>query len=211
MIDVIKLGLDGAADKIYQHFKSGRHTLYKEEEHCKMLIKVMLDPDRGTYGSFCVEAMVADATFYQWVNVHPLFRNLYYFCKLIARELWEKEGRRIRDTEYPMGTINYAFEHWKLLGWSRFGISKNARIKLALNPEDTPAQHYAAILKQAAEGDFTAAEFKQLMEAVNVGLNVHQVFELQKQIDELKSDLSTLTVNSNVQNPFTNKGIEKKD
>jgi hypothetical protein len=45
------------------------------------------------------------------------------------------------------------------------------------------------------------------MEAVNVGLNVHQVFELQKQIDELKSDLSVVRENTGVQNPFTNKGI----
>jgi hypothetical protein len=151
--------------------------------------------------------MVSEKTFVNWVNAHPLFCDLYWFTKMIAREIWEEEGRRIKDAEYQMGTINYVFEHWKMIGWERFGVSKNARIKLNIQPTDSPAKHYESILKHAADGDFTASEFKQLMEAVNVGLNVHQVFELQKQIDELKSDLIVVTANTNVQNPFANKGI----
>jgi hypothetical protein len=155
--------------------------------------------------------MITEQTFYNWVNNYPIFGTLYYFTKMIAREIWEEEGRELRDRDYPMGVINYAFEHWKLMGWSKFGVSKNNRIKLKLNPENSPASHYQAILRQAADGDFTASEFKQLMEAVNVGLNVHQTFELQKQIDELKSDLSTMSDNTNGHNPSTNKGIAQKD
>ena len=126
---------------------------------------------------------------------------------MVAFALWEEQGQILKNREYPMGVVTYDFEHWKMIGWTRFGISKNSRIKLELDSKGTPAEHYASILKQASEGDFTASEFKQLMEAVNVGLNVHQVFELQKQIDELKSDLTIMTANSNVQNPNTNKGI----
>jgi len=42
------------------------------------------------------------------------------------------------------------------------------------------------------------------MEAVNVGLNTHQVFELQKQIDELKSDLALMVKNKNGNDTFAN-------
>lgn len=207
MIDLKSLDVD----TIYNHFKGGNESKYDPLEHGKLIIKVMLDVNRGTYGSFCVQAMITEKTFFNWVNAHEEFRNLYYFTRMVAREVWEEEGRAIKSREYMIGTLNYEFEHWKLIGWSRFGVSKNARLKINLNPDDSPAKHYAAILKQAADGDFTASEFKQMMEAVNVGLNVHQVFELQKQIDELKSDLNTLSVNTNVKNPFTDKGIEKKD
>jgi len=193
-------------DKIYNHFKKNNHQYYDEEKHCKLLIKTMLNPDKGTISAYCVEAMIAECTFTYWVNTHVMFRNLYYFSKMIGRELWEEEGRRLRDAEYPMGTVNYHFEYWKMIGWSRFGISKNSRLKLNLKAEDSPAKHYARILEQAAEGDFTAAEFKQLMEAVNVGLNVEQTIRMQKEIDELKSDLLTMKGNQGVQNPFTNKG-----
>ena len=194
-------------DKVYSHFKKKNNLKYKEEEHCKLLIKVMMNKDYGCHSAFCVQAMISEQTFYVWVRTHPLFGSLYYFTKMVAKQLWYEEGRQIRDREYQIGTMNYAFEHWKLMGWTKFGISKNSRIKINVDPEASPAKHYADILRQAGEGDFTASEFKQLMEAVNVGLNVHQTFELQKQIDELKSDLCIVKENTGVQNPFTNKGI----
>lgn len=200
------------ADEIYKYFKAKQNrSEYEEDKHCKMLINVMLDKDKGRVSSFCVEAMISEAAFYRWIEAHPLFRDLYYFSKMVARENWELEGQRIKSTEYPMGTINHELEVWKLTGWTRFGISKYSRLKINMNPEDSPIKHYAQIIKQAAEGDFTAAEFKQLMESVNVGLNIHEKLELQKQIDELKSDLATMAANTNVQNPFTNKGIAQKD
>jgi hypothetical protein len=194
------------AEKIYNHFKRGRHSSFKEKEHCQLLIRVMMDRNRGTMSAFCVAATIDEQTFYNWINKHEMFRNIYFFSKMLARENWEHDGRALRDADFPMGTVNYSFEYWKMIGWSRFGISKNSRIKMNLKSDDSPAQHYAAILKQACDGDFTASEFKQLMEAVNVGINVHQVFELQKQIDELKSALVTMEQNAGVQNPFSNKG-----
>lgn len=205
----VTAGLD--VEKIYVHFKKGKNNKYNEEPHCKLLIKIMMDKNFGCHSAFCAQAMIAETTFYAWVRDHELFRKLWFFTKMVAKQLWYEEGRSIRDREYQIGTMNYEFEHWKLMGWTKFGISKNSRIRINIDPKDSPAQHYAAILGQAAEGDFTASEFKQLMEAVNVGLNVHQVFELQKQIDELKSDLAIVTANTNVQNPFSNKGTQKTD
>lgn len=196
---------------IYQHFKNGNDKHYNEERHCKMLLKIMMHPDKGTVGAFCVEAFIDDKTFYKWVNKHPLFSDIYCYSKLVARQEWEREGRAIRDEEFPMGVVNYKFEHWKMIGWSRFGIGKNSRIKLNLNPNDSPLQHYQQVLRQASQGEFTASEIKQLMEAVNVGLNTHEKLELQKQIDELKADLALMQANQNVQNPFANKGTAQKD
>lgn len=193
-------------ETVYTHFRNKNDLKYEEEKHCKLLIKVMMNRDFGCHSAFCVQAMICEKTFYNWVSKYEMFGNLYGFCKMIAKQLWYEEGRSIRDKEYQMGTVNYEMEHWKLMGWTKFGISRNSRIRINFNPDDSPAKHYETILRQAADGDFTASEFKQLMEAVNVGLNVHQVFELQNQIDELKSDLETVTANTNVQNPFTNKG-----
>lgn len=198
-------------EEVYKLFKSKRNYKFDEEKHCKLLINVMMDRNKGCHTYFCVEAMICERTFYIWAKEIPLFGSLFYFCKMVSKQLWYEEGRMIKDKDYQMGTINYAMDHWKLMGWAKFGISKNSRLRICVNPKESPAKHYESILMQAAEGDFTAAEFKQLMEAVNVGLNVHQTFELQKQIDELKSDLSIMAANTNVENPFTNKGIAQKD
>ena len=197
-------GLD--VDNIYNHFKKKKHHKYDEEFHCKLLIRVMMNKDYSCHSAFCVEAMISEQTFYKWVREKELFASLFFFTKMVAKQMWYEEGRTIRDTEYQIGTMNYAFEHWKLMGWTKFGISRNSKIRLHLDHDATPAQHYASILKQAGDGDFTASEFKQLMEAVNVGLNVHQSFELQKQIDELKSDIITLRQNADGYDPFANKG-----
>jgi len=198
-------------EKIFRYFKEGENKHYNEDRHCRMLIDAMLDENKGTMSAFCVDAMITEKTFYNWVKAHPLFCDLYSFCKLLSRQIWEKEGRNISDKEYVMGTVNYEFEHWKMIGWSRFGVGKNSRIKLNLDPKASPLDHYHQVLIQASEGDFTASEIKQLMEAVNVGLNTHEKLELQKQIDELKADLMTMSANQNVQNSFSNKGIAQKD
>ena len=192
-------------NEIYEFFKNGGNNRYNEEVHCKLLIKVMLNPKQGRIGSFCKIAKITDKTFYIWVQQHLLFAEIYFYCKILARETWEQEGYELKDQVYPIGTVNYAFEHWKMMGWTRFGISKNSRIKLNLDPAATPLDHYRQVLIQAADGDFTAAEIKQLMEAVNVGLNTHQAIELQKQIDSLKSDLSIMNMNSNAANTIPDK------
>lgn len=179
-------------------------TQYEEEPHCKLLLQTMLK--EGRYSAFCTKAMISEWTFYNWVKTHTLFAECYALGKMYARENWEIEGYELRDMITPPGTINHAFDHWRMMGWSRFGIGKNSRIKLNLSPQGTPHDHYRELLLQASEGDFTASEIKQLMEAVNVGLNSHQVFQLQSEIDQLKSDLATMVENSNVQNSFTNKG-----
>lgn len=194
-------------DKIYKHFKSGGECKYDEEKHCRMLIQVMMNPNKGTVSSYCVDAMICPKTFHNWVARYPLFENLYHFSKMLAREQWEDEGRALRDADYPMGTINYSFEYWKMMGWSRFGISKVSKIKIEVTDKPSPSELYYQIIKQAKEGDYTAGEFKQLMEAVNVGVNIHQLSELQNQIDELKSALLVMEQNTGVQNPFTDKGI----
>lgn len=193
---------------IYKKLKSGK-TKYNEEVHCQLLLEIMFT--KGRFTAFCKEVLISDHTFYGWCRDHELFREVYAISKIFARELWEIDGEEIRERIRLPGQIDHAFEHWKMIGWSRFGISKNSRIKLDLNPDDNPSQHYAQLLKQASEGDFTAAEIKQLMEAVNVGLNTHQVFELQKEIDQLKSDLAVMQDNKNGDHSSSNKRLTEKD
>ena len=198
------------AKEMYQKIKK-QLTKYDEELHCPMILRVMMDPDKGRVSSFCTEAMLGEGTFHVWVEDHELFFQCYAIGKMYAREQWELEGLKMRDERIPLGQISHKFEHWKMVGWARFGISKNNRLRVNLNPNDNPQQHYTSLLKQAASGDFTAAEIKQLMEAVNVGLNSHQIITLQKEIDELKSDLMKMHENLNVQNTFTNKGAPESD
>lgn len=178
---------------------------YQEELHCPLIFKVMADPKKGTISAFCMEANISDHKFYKWIHENELFEECYRIARMYAREIWEAWGREISEELTMPGTANHKFEHWKMIGWSRFGVGKNSRIRLNLNPEDAPNKHYGQLLKQASDGDFTAGEIKQLMEAVNVGLNTHQVFALQSEIDQLKFDLGIMNENTSGNNTFADK------
>ncbi len=202
------LKVDGL--KLYKVVKYGK-AKFDEQKHCAMVFNILGNPNKGTMSAFCVEAKISDTTFYKWLKASEIFQECYALAKMFAREAWEQEGRDIKDEINMPGTSNCKFEYWRMIGWSRFGVGKNSRIRLDLNPAGSPNEHYTQLLHQASQGDFTAGEIKQLMEAVNVGLSAHQVFMLQKEIDQLKSDLATMTENSNVHDPISNKRITEKD
>lgn len=201
--------IDG--DALYRKIKARGKEKFNEEKHCGMILRIMSDYNKGTFSAFCVENQISDFKFYQWLKQNEIFLECYAVGKMMARENWEAEGREIAREISLLGHATHRFEHWRMMGWSRYGIGKNSRIRLDLDPHGTPHEHYSQLLLQASQGDFTAGEIKQLMEAVNVGLNTHQVFKLQKEIDQLKFDLTTMTENTNVHNNVSNKRIEKKD
>lgn len=188
--------LQEEAEKIYFQLKQ-KPTKFVEEIHCPMVIRVMSDPNQSTFSAFCVEACISESHFYNWLKGSEMFRLCYSIGKMYSRENWEEEGRQLRRQVLEKGESSHEFEYWRLIGWSRFGVGKNARIRLEIDSESTPNDQYKQLLKQASEGAFTAGEIKQLMEAVNVGLNAHQVFQLQKEIDELKENLKTIQENNN--------------
>ncbi len=201
--------VDGLA--LYKKMKGSSKIQYNEEIHCPMIIDVMSNPNKGSYSAFCIEACIGEANFYIWLNTHPLFKECYSLGKMFAKENWEKQGLEISEYVNMPGTSTHKFEYWRMMGWARFGIGKNSRIRLALNPTDSPDKHYSQLLQQASEGDFTAGEIKQLMESINVGLNTHQVFTMQKEIDQLKFDLIVINENSNGNDISADKGIKKND
>jgi hypothetical protein len=198
------------AEAIYKKLKDNPNG-FNEELHCPMVIRIMCNKDKGTISAFCAEALISNRTFFKWVAKSQIFEECYLLAKMFSQENWEEEGRQLRNRILEKGESDHSFEYWRMVGWSRFGIGKNSRIRLDLNPEDSPNMHYSQLLKQAASGDFTAGEIKQLMEAINVGLNAHQVFALQKEIDELKSNVEKINTNKDAHNTFTNKGIAQKD
>ena len=189
--------------------KEVKGKLYNEDVHCPMIIDRM--NNKGTYSSFCLEVGIAESTFFRWVQIHPMFGFCYYYGKMVARQNWEEEGEALRDHVYEKGESGHSFEYWRMVGWSRFGVGKNQRIRLELTAGATPMVHYKEIMEQAARGDYTAGEIKQLMEAVNIGFTAHQVCVLQEQIDALTTDLAKMDNNRNAQSSITNKPTAQKD
>lgn len=174
------------AEKIYQLYKGGRVN-YVEEHHCPLIIKIM---DReGTMAAFCVQAGISDTTFYRWLHKHELFHECYRIACMVARDNWEKEGQESKFDE------EFNLEVWKIQGAARYGVGRTNRVRLHIDARTTPYEQYQQLVNQASMGDFSAAEFKQLVEGINIGLRAYEVIELQKEIDQMKADLNKMSQN----------------
>lgn len=171
------------ANKIYRMYKGGQ-AVYVEEVHCPMVLEVM--DTEGTMSAFCVKAGISDTTFYRWLNAHPLFQECYRLGCMIARENWEEDGRQGRYEE------DFNLEIWKVQGSARFGVGRSNRVRIHLDADSTPFDQYKQLVNQATMGDFSAAEFKQLMESINIGCRAYESFELQQQVDQMKEDLQKM-------------------
>lgn len=198
------------SENVYKRIRDNK-VIYNEDYHCPLLLRIMSDPSKARMTAFCSEIGIGESKFYDWCKQHPIFMQCYALGKIYAKEIWEREGENIKHYVSEPGTSNYLFEHWRMVGWARFKVGKNASIRLKLDPKGTPNEHYNQLIEQASEGDFTAGEIKQLMEAINVGLSAHTVFKLQEEINELKANLAVMSENSNGDNSSAVKRAKKED
>lgn len=170
--------------KIYAFIKKGE-LAYNEAVHCQMVVEEL--ETKGTMSAFCVAASISDRTFYRWMHKYPNFSEAYRIGCMIARENWEEEGRQGKFDE------NFNLELWKTQGSSRFGVGRTNRVRVHIDIDTTPYEQYQQLMNQASMGDFNAAELKQLMEAINIGIRAYESFELQRQVDAMKNDLTKMS------------------
>jgi hypothetical protein len=158
---------------------------YSEAKHCKMVIDCM--NDNGTMSAFCVKAGIGDSTFYKWMNKYDNFMSCYRIGCMIARENWEREG------EDGKGDESFDIDLWKTQGAARYGVGKTNRVRVHIDADSTPYDQYKQLLTQASMGDFTASELKQLMESINIGIRAYETFQLQKEVDAMRQDLTKMS------------------
>ncbi len=171
------------ARELYETLKSPRR-FYDEEKHCVMILEIL--PVKWRVSAFCVEALICEQTFYEWVNKYAIFKTCYGVAQLLAHEAWEKEEVDNLDNE------DWDRKTWLQRG-SRYFAKDKAKIKLEVDCMASPWEQYQQILKQAEKGDFNASEIKQLMESINVGTRVYETFKLQVELDKMKEDFNEMS------------------
>ncbi len=174
------------AKKLYLQIKKGE-ALYEEEIHCPMILQVM--NEEGTMTAFCKKAIISDGLFYKWCRQHTVFNDCYQIAKMHSKYNWEEEGRLGKDDE------NFNMDYWRITGATRYGVGRNNRIRMAVDPESNPYEQYQQLIRQAGSEEFTASEVKQLMESINVGRGAFETFKLQESIDAMKDDVTRMKVN----------------
>jgi hypothetical protein len=174
--------------EIYKAVKK-KNTKYNEELHCVMVLKCF--SEGGTMSTFCSQAMIGDTTFWDWNRRYTTFNECYRIAYMLGKEKWQKEGRDNKDND------EFNMEYWKLIGLERYGLGRNPKIRMGVKHNANPYEQYQQLVKLGNQGEFTSSEFKQLMEAINVGIRAHENYKLQDEIDEMKANLALMEANSN--------------
>lgn len=187
-----------AKEEFKKIHNNGRPTKYIRDYHCPLVIKVIREKKRVS--AFCKEAKIGDTTFHRWREQNEEFELCYRYSLMCAREDWELQG------EQGYYDPDFNFKVWEKQGniWFGAGTSPKIRIAKGLNPLD----QYKNICLQAENGEFTSSEFKQICEAVNIGLRAHEIIGLQEELNELKRLVEIMGKN-NGENIFSIEGSQK--
>jgi hypothetical protein len=120
-----------------------------------------------------------------------LFAECYGIAKMVAQEKWENE---LEENRFDEG---WDRKYWEQRG-TRYFSQNISKLMLNVDEDANPWEQYKQVIKQAGNGDFSASELKQIMESMNVGTRVYEVFKLQSEVDNMKKDLNEMSQNNGV-------------
>jgi hypothetical protein len=164
-------------DNLYAKVKDG--VQYMPQIHCPLIID-LFNSGKGI-SEFCIQVGISRQKFVGWQMMCDLFKESVLIGKEVGSVAWLREGT---DNKF---TKDFSVKLWEAFGRKNFGSLD--KVSLFVSPKASPLVQYEQIMEQAATGDFTSAEIKQIMESINIGLRAFEVGELQREIDELKEGL----------------------
>jgi hypothetical protein len=174
------------AKAIYKRI-SKRDVKFIEEIHCPLIIDKMVK-EYCRLSSFLCAAEIGPTVFSRWLSRHELFNQCFEVGCAISEEQWEKEYPEKQDFD-EIEEYKHAVKEWNRNGRAIIARRESTKIYLDVDASANPWQQYQQIIEQAKTGAFNASEIKQVMESLNAGTRVFEVFKLQQEVDKMKVDL----------------------
>jgi hypothetical protein len=165
--------------KLIKQVTSGRPTKYVQEQHIGLLFDIF-NQSEGVM-AFCAEAMISQATFFNWLKKYKEFKEAYDIVINIAGRQWEKLPRENPDFNFP---------YWSTIMRNRFGFGKS---RIHLDKEATPLEMFETIKQGLSDQEISLQDGVQLAtiaktEAdVKKGIAEDRVVSEQMSIDEAKA------------------------
>lgn len=144
----------------------------------------------GRKSAFVIEAQISTRTFYRWLKERPAFCDCFYYGYELAYQAWELQG------ELGKNELEFNFSHWKFTGMEKFNIGIAKRVRMDIDPTASPIQQYQQLVASAANGEYTSSEIKQMMESLNIGSRVYELFKMQEDLDKMKIDINRMELHS---------------
>jgi hypothetical protein len=174
-----KIPIENMKKKLIKQVTSGRPTKYVQEQHIGLLFDIF-NQSEGVM-AFCAEAMISQATFFNWLKKYKEFKEAYDIVINIAGRQWEKLPRENPDFNFP---------YWSTIMRNRFGFGKS---RIHLDKEATPLEMFETIKQGLSDQEISLQDGVQLAtiaktEAdVKKGIAEDRVVSEQMSIDEAKA------------------------
>ena len=174
-----KIPIENMKEKLIKQVTSGRPTKYVQEQHIGLLFDIF-NQSEGVM-AFCAEAMISQATFFNWLKKYKEFKEAYEVVINIAGRQWEKLPRENPDFNFP---------YWSTIMRNRFGFGKS---RIHLDKEATPLEMFETIKQGLSDQEISLQDGVQLAtiaktEAdVKKGIAEDKAVSEQMSIDEAKA------------------------
>lgn len=143
-----KIPIENMKEKLIKQVTSGRPTKYVQEQHIGLLFDIF-NQSEGVM-AFCAEAMISQATFFNWLKKYKEFKEAYDIVINIAGRQWEKLPRENPDFNFP---------YWSTIMRNRFGFGKS---RIHLDKEATPLEMFKMIKQGLSDQEISIQDGVQL-------------------------------------------------
>jgi hypothetical protein len=184
-------------EKLIKQVTSGRPTKYVREQHIGLLFDIFSQSE-GVM-AFCAEAMISQATFFNWLKKYKEFKEAYDIVINIAGRQWEKLPRENPDFNFP---------YWSTIMRNRFGFGKS---RIHLDKEATPLEIFQVIKQALTDQEISIQDGVQLTtiakneadvkkgiiedKAVSKQMTIEETRAFAKELEQVLKNIDILTKN----------------
>lgn len=193
-----KIPIENMKEKLIKQVTSGRPTKYVQEQHIGLLFDIF-NQSEGVM-AFCAEAMISQATFFNWLKKYKEFKEAYDIVINIAGRQWEKLPRENPDFNFP---------YWSTIMRNRFGFGKS---RIHLDKEATPLEMFETIKQGLTDQEISVQDAVQLTtiakneadvkkgviedKAVSEQMSIEEAKAFAKELEETLQNLDLLEKNT---------------
>ena len=135
--------------------------------------------NKGSICDFCAEIMIGRATFYEWIEKYPEFKQAWIIGKELTERWLTKEGIDGMKADKFNATV------WSILMRNKCSYVEHRKVGIDFSGCNTPDEKMKLLDQRVSEGRLTPKEAKDMADYIKVSAEIHEKTEIFKQVDEL--------------------------
>ncbi len=130
----------------------GNYTCYDKNVHIPLLVEIITASH--PISTFCAQAHICRATFYNWLKTNPDFKYAYDLALPVGES---------NLLNLPLAKPEYPYAYWRLRMMNQYGYGKSSVPNL---DHDSPVEKLNLLRTAVCQGEMTISEYVQLVGVV---------------------------------------------